>query len=154
MIAAALPLHPLLVHAPVVLIPLTLIMVLPGLFNKRWFNWLGLATVAVSFAAAAFAWGATFTGESLEHQVGSSDLIEKHSQLGDMARNLAFLTFVAVAARWALFAERAPEGFRKIGATYGWLETALAILTAALSVAATVWVFLAGHSGATAVWTQ
>lgn len=152
MISAALPLHPLFVHAPIILIPLTLLMVLPGLFNRRWFEWLGLATVAVAGAAALLSWGATFTGETLEEAVGRTELIHKHAELGEMTRNLAFLLFIAVAARWALFSEKAPAKTREYGQRWAKLELPSAVVTAALAVAATVWVFLAGHSGATSVW--
>ena len=37
-----LPLHPLLVHLPVVLIPLVALLTVPTLVSRRWFQWLSL----------------------------------------------------------------------------------------------------------------
>lgn len=48
----SLPLHPLLVHIPVVLVPLVLLMALPSLLSRRWFQWTAPITLALSSVAA------------------------------------------------------------------------------------------------------
>ncbi|GAA1348126.1 DUF2231 domain-containing protein [Falsarthrobacter nasiphocae] len=153
-IDAALPLHPIFVHAPIVLIPLTLILVVPGLFSRRWFAWGAHASVVIAVLAAATAWGATVTGEQLADATVGEEAIARHAELGEMARNLAGLVAAFVVARWLLYSDRAPETFRRIGERVPALELITGILTAALCVAATIWVLLAGHSGGMAVWTS
>ncbi|MCB4207380.1 DUF2231 domain-containing protein [Arthrobacter sp. UM1] len=152
MLAASLPLHPLFVHVPVVFIPLTLIVVLPGLFSRRWERRFGFLAVAFAVIAAVSAWLATFTGEDLLHRVGSSGLVDKHRELGETARNLAFALAAFVTARWFAVSESSPARIRGLVERRPWIETLLAAATSLCAVAATVWAVLAGHSGAVAVW--
>ena len=76
------PLHPMMVHLPVILIPLTVLMALPALFSRRWFQWSAPLTLAFSLAAAVGSALTTATGEQLAEADGeSSALLQRHEQL-------------------------------------------------------------------------
>jgi uncharacterized membrane protein len=93
-----LPLHPLIVHFVVVLLPVAslgalLSAVWPAV--RRRFGWL---TVAAAAVAAALVPVATTSGENLVTGLGGSNpLIDKHEQLADMMIYWAGGLFVAVA---------------------------------------------------------
>jgi hypothetical protein len=78
-----LPVHPLIVHATTVIVPAAAIAVLLAAVwprFRRWARWLplGLAVAAVVLTPLS-----TESGESLEHRVEHSALIEQHSELAD-----------------------------------------------------------------------
>ena len=151
-----LPAHPLIVHIPVVLIPLSLVGVLLMLVKPKWRSSLLVPTAVLAIVGAAGAILASQAGEWLQERVPESQLIEQHQQLGEMSRNLAIL-FAGAMFVWAL---------RELADTRGWFRgTALSRLLNArwvgiASVAgalifgslATVWVARAGHTGAKAAW--
>jgi uncharacterized membrane protein len=90
------PAHPLFVHAPLVLIALTLALsliyvVLPPL--RRRFDWALVLLAVVSPISAFFA---TESGEKLEHRIGENSSIEQHSEFGETTRNLSLLLLVVV----------------------------------------------------------
>ena len=94
-----LPLHPLIVHFVVVLLPVASIGALlsavwPAV--RRRFGWL---TVAAAAVAAGLVPVATTSGNNLVTGLGGSNpLIDKHQQLADMMIYWAIGLFVAVAA--------------------------------------------------------
>jgi len=151
-----LPAHPLLVHVPVVLIPLALVGVVLMLVRPQWRSALLIPTTAVAMAGAAGAILASQAGEWLQERVPESHLIHDHAELGEMSRNMAIL-FAGAMFVWAL---------RELVTTRGWFGgTAFARLLSARWVAiaalvgavvfgllSTVWVARAGHTGAKAAW--
>jgi uncharacterized membrane protein len=78
-----LPVHPLVVHAVVVLVPMA---ILGGLIVVVWpaarrrYGWLVVAVAAVATAAIPIA---TSTGEGPEHRLPRTAAIETHARLGD-----------------------------------------------------------------------
>src|SRR5689334_6984120 len=92
-----LPAHPLLVHIPVVLLPLAAIGVVFMTIKQSWhqrFRWAVLAIGAVGTIGAVLAANA---GESLEHRIEAVDGREAarawrdHVEQGDTARTFALL---------------------------------------------------------------
>jgi predicted membrane protein DUF2231 len=80
---AGLPLHPLIVHATVVVVPTAALTVLLAAVWPGFRRWAGVLPLALSVAALVLDPLTTSSGESLEQQVGSNALIEKHSHLAD-----------------------------------------------------------------------
>ena len=142
-----LPLHPLVVHAVVVLVPLSALGAVLLAVRPRWVRAYGpLVTVGAVLAAAA-AWVAQQAGEALEGGLGYTgdvpEAIETHGRWGLYVVNLgigfAVLSLVSLVLAFAL------------GAGTRW-QVVAGWLAAAVGVAATVFAFLAGETGASATW--
>lgn len=136
-----LPLHPLIVHAAVVLVPLAAIgalLVLASGWVRTRYGWL---TAAAAVAGAAACVAARLSGEALAATMGGGGaLVQAHRMWGELAPFPAVALALALPA--TLLLERRTRG--------GWW--AGLVVTAASSLACLVLVVLTGHSGATAVW--
>ena len=140
-----LPVHPLIVHATVVLIPSAAITVALAGVWARFRAWAGWLPTALAVAAVILTPLSTSSGESFERRLGHSTLIEKHSHLADMLIWwVAPLAVVAVAQWW--FVHRGTPSAR--------LRGVLAILGVLLAAGTLVQVVLVGHSGAKAAWSD
>lgn len=154
-----LPAHPLLVHAPVVLIPLAAFTALVALVWTGGRRPLALATVLLAWAGAVGAVLAAGAGEALQNALGEDNpLVHDHAELGESLRIIAFVFALAatvfVAVVWADRLPVAAESgigrlLRRRGAVVG--AGVLMVLLAAL---ATGWTIQTGHSGAKAVWQE
>ena len=151
-----LPAHPLIVHAPVVLLPLALVGVIVILIRPSWRPALIFPTAAIGIIGAFGAILAAQSGEWLQQRVRETQTVSDHQQLGEMARNLSIL-FAGMLFLWALrelVIERkwfAKTPLPKLFAPE-WTATAIAILTLLIGGLTTAWVVQAGHSGAKAAW--
>ena len=148
------PLHPLVVHAVVVLGPLAALTGLVYAAVPRW-RWLlrwPLLVLAVLTAATAFL--ATTSGdELLDARPELEPAVEEHEERGELLRNVALgYVPVSVLAAWALGGVSALASGRGAQETRGALGMVAAVLLAVASVALLVTLFLAGDSGAQAVW--
>ncbi|KQV67703.1 hypothetical protein ASC64_10780 [Nocardioides sp. Root122] len=148
------PLHPLVVHAVVVLGPLAALTALAYALVPRW-RWLlrwPLLVLAVLTAASAFL--ATASGEDLlESRPRLEELVEEHEEHGELLRNVALgFVPVAVLAAWALGGASALASGRGAQPTRGAIGVVAAVLLVAGAVALLVTLFLAGDSGAKSVW--
>lgn len=146
------PLHPLIVHAVVVLGPLAALTGLAYAAVPRW-RWLlrwPLVVLAVVTAGAAVL--AAQSGESLlEARPQLAPLVEEHQELGELLRNVALgYAVVAALAAWALGGVSALVSGR--GARETRFGIPVAVVLAASAVGLLVVLFLAGDSGAKAVW--
>lgn len=134
-----LPLHPLVVHAAVVLLPLCAIGLIILVFVPKWrrtYGWLVVGGLGIS---VIFAWVAKETGENLANVVG---LPSEHAEWGDRLVPISALLFV-VAAIWFWFARKGTGG--AAGTLLNLAGIALALLTIGVTI-------LVGHSGAEAAW--
>jgi hypothetical protein len=158
-----LPVHVLVVHAVVVLVPLAVlgsIAVILWPAARRRYGWL---VVAVTAVATAFIPIATSTGEGLEHSLPRTALISVHTHLGDqllvyVAGMLVLVTaFVALHQRNRSLARREGPGTTTAAAGLtGRLRLAagmIAALTVVLAVVSAVQVYRIGDSGARAAWS-
>ncbi len=146
------PLHPLVVHAVVVLGPLAALTGLVYAAVPRW-RWLlrwPLVVLAVVTAAAAVL--AAQAGESLlEARPQLAPLVEDHEEDGELMRNVALgYAVLSGLAAWALGGASALASGR--GARDTRFGIPVALVLAAGAVALLVTVYLAGDSGARAVW--
>lgn len=157
---ANLPLHPLVVHAVVVLVPLAVlagiaVAVRPAL--RRHFGW---PTVALAAVATASIPVATSSGEALRDRLAPDSLIATHAELGDQLLILVAPLTVALAALIYLDQRRRASARSEgpgamTSATDRRLRGAtitLACLVVAVAAASAVQVVRIGDSGARAVW--
>jgi uncharacterized membrane protein len=162
------PLHPLFVHAPVVLIPLTLGLGLVYVFLpplRRRVDW-ALFVLAAAGPASAFA--ATQSGEQLRRHLDpttTNPVISVHQQFGENLRNVSALLFLVVAA--LIFSDRlrirrkrrgtvpGPEGSATLRGGGGlWTVLGLVFALAFLGIGGLTgyYVFKAGDTGAHMSW--
>ena len=140
-----LPVHPLIIHATVVIVPAAALAVVLAAVLPRFRAWAGPLPMVLSVVGLVLAPLSTSSGESLEHQVGEGSLVARHAELGDtLVWVMVPLTVVAAAMWW--FGRRPGTG--KV-----WMAgiSVVAVLAAAGTV---VDVALIGHSGAKAAWSH
>ena len=142
-----LPLHPLVVHATVVLVPLTAVVLLLAVLAPRFRAWAGWLPLGLAVIATALAPISTSSGENLEERLGRTPLIEEHAELGEMLVWWC-LGMLVVAGVVTLLSHRAPgveEPSRAVA-------VGLAVAGVVVSVGTMVQVALIGHSGAESAW--
>ncbi len=151
-----LPTHPLVVHLPVVLIPLTLLLAILAVSWPRARRVLSLIVLIGAAASMLGAQIAVMSGGWLEENVRETAVVEQHAELGDQTRALAILMFLAavgfVAREWS---DRLPGGerLRRLTAHRG-VAVAMSVVLLATAVLTTVWVVRTGHMGAKAAWSE
>ena len=155
-----LPAHPLVVHLPVVLIPLAFVGVLLMIVRPSLLPRLGVPVAVIAGLGFLGSIVAAGSGEELEEQFESagetiSGTLHDHAEMGENVQWIAGLFFLLVLG-WVLFAwwrrrageEQAVAKVRKPRVVH----TLLAVLVAVSGVAATYAVYATGHSGAKSVW--
>ena len=146
------PLHPLVVHAVVVLGPLAALtgLVYAAVPKWRWLLRWPLVVLAVVVAVTALT--AVAAGEDLlASRPELAPIVEDHQEAGEMLRNVALgYAVLSALAAWAL------GGVSALASGKGARETRfgipVAVLLAVGAVALLVTAYLAGDSGAKAVW--
>lgn len=134
-----LPVHPLVVHAVVVLVPLVAAGMVLAMLAPRWAERLRVVLAVLAVAAAGAGFVARSSGQTLLARVPGSPEVARHADLAD-ALPLLLLGMAALVVAWAwLSATGRRERLLGVGATL-------------VAVGATVWTVLAGHSGAVSVW--
>ncbi|MFM8648291.1 MAG: DUF2231 domain-containing protein [Actinomycetota bacterium] len=151
-----LPAHPLLVHLPVVMVPIAAAMAIAMTIRSAWldrFGWWLVGTSGLGFVGAILAAG---SGEALEERVRESEILEHHTELGETARLVAGILFVI-----ALLVVGTRHWMRKNadksnGVTnFMKSKVGVAVVSAALVVSAGAAAYTmvdAGHQGAKASW--
>jgi uncharacterized membrane protein len=155
-----LPAHPLIVHVPIVLIPLVAIgavlMLWPSLRAK-----IGWATVVLAGVATVFSFLAVGSGEQLEESVeGTSNeqLLHDHTSIGENIRIWILLLFLVLLAimLWDRYrATPRPEGTAKVSPSRAKsVGVALSVLSILFAAVSTYWIVRIGHTGAKASWDK
>jgi uncharacterized membrane protein len=146
------PLHPLVVHAVVVLGPLAALTGLAYAAVPRWRWLLRWPLVALAVVTAVATVVATQAGQALlDLRPELEPLVEEHEEYGELLRNVALgYVLVSAVAAWALGGVSALASGR--GARETRFGIPVAVVLAAASVGLLVVLFLAGDSGARAVW--
>jgi hypothetical protein len=143
------PLHPLLVHAVVVLVPLAVLPVLGSALSRRFRALAGILTPIAATPALVSVPLATESGESLEHRVDQTALVEAHAEMGE---GLLVVVAVLAVAAWALwFLDRRARAAGHTGRSALMLVVVVAVLAVAGTVVQTVRI---GHSGGKATWSE
>jgi len=140
---AGLPLHPLVIHAAIVLIPLAAISALVMSYLPSFSRRYGKVTLVIALVAQLSLFLAKVTGEAFEEILDKD--VGNHAELGEIA---PFITLPMVALtylRWRL---------DRSGATVGsaWARRLTSIALVVASLASITIVVLVGHSGAESVW--
>ena len=140
-----LPVHPLVVHVVVVLLPLTAVLAVLIVISSRFSRRFGPIVVSLGFIAIGAALVAKESGEQLLRRVEAP---QNHIELGNRLPLLAGVYFLILLVFWLL--DRGIPGNRR--------RPAFVIILGALLVIASVLicvqVYAAGHSGAEGVWLQ
>ena len=140
---AGLPLHPLLVHSAVVLVPLVaigaLVMSYLPSFSRRY----GKLILILALVAQVSVFLAKMSGEAFS-EILKKD-VDKHAELGEIAPFVTIPMVALIYLRWRM--DRAGSS---TGSVVIRRLTSVALVIA--SVVSLVMIFLVGHSGASSVW--
>jgi drug/metabolite transporter (DMT)-like permease len=140
-----LPMHPLIVHATVVIVPTAALLVALAAVYPRFRTWIGPVPALAAVLGCVLVPLSTGSGEELEHRVGDTSLVEKHA---DLAETLIWfvlpLAAVAVIGYWL-------HRRRSVGKR---LVAAVAVVAVGVAAATLIDVALIGHSGAKASWSN
>jgi uncharacterized membrane protein len=145
-----LPLHALLVHATVVLVPLTATLVLACAVVPRIRSWAGWLPVVMAAGCVVLAPLSTASGTNLKAGLHVSpgtplyDLVNKHQSLG---KNLIWFVLAMFAVTAAAYSLQRSRRELSRGA-----DVTMAVAGVVVSLATIVMITLIGHSGAKAVW--
>ena len=154
------PLHPLVIHAPVIGIPLALLLALLFAFprTRNWARW-PLALTVLGSTAAVFV--SRESGEALQRSLNIQpgnpvgDLIAEHSRLADQLfyimlgfSVLTLVTVFLVGRRPVTSGDADADAKPRTGV----LGIVLLLLLLATAAVATLWTIRVGDIGARAVW--
>lgn len=157
-----LPVHPLLVHATVVLLPLLAVAVAA----VAWLRTAPRIALGVTVAAAvmtALTWLTAESGEALEHRVAETDLVETHAEMGEKMPLFAAALLLTALVTWWLARRAVADHGRGTGATgdrdrrpggvAARLPRAWAVVASLVALGVVIWTLRVGHSGAESVWS-
>ncbi|MGI9616287.1 MAG: DUF2231 domain-containing protein [Acidimicrobiales bacterium] len=144
-----LPAHPLFIHAPVMLVPLTtlltLVFVVRPMWRRRaWYALPGAAALCIGTTQLAI-----MSGEAFDEIAGDAIDTSTHETLALWTRAFLVLFFVASLVLAVLDRRLAT------GSGPGWAGSGVLIMVAVttiLSILASVWMFRTGDEGARLVW--
>ncbi|PKW27764.1 DUF2231 domain-containing protein [Phycicoccus duodecadis] len=149
------PVHALVVHAVVVLSPLTVLMLLAFSVSERFRAWSGWLTTAVGALTTLFSFVASSSGESLQRRVGRTDLVREHAELGDLLPWVVLGATIVAGVLWYLWRSGRRAAVDGEGpARPSSLFRILTVVGVLAAVGLAVDVTLVGHSGAKAVWSE
>lgn len=149
-----LPMHVLVIHFVVVLVPLLVVASILYAVVPRLRPWLGWVAGLLAIAAPILAFVARQSGEAFKSALVEQGVtgeflapINKHQSYGDLAfwftLGLGVATLVLLAVT---------SGNARMENVPAWLGQVLSVVVVAFAVAAGIYVFLTGDSGARAVW--
>lgn len=155
-----LPLHVLIVHAVVIVVPLAALCALLTAFWPAARRRLGIVTPLVALAALVLVPVAVQAGEWLQSRlVNVSLLLGAHTSLGKTMLPWVIALFLATALQWVWYRYIAAEGARfasalpnRRGRLVATIVLDLVVLASAIGAVVTV--ALIGESGSRAVWTD
>jgi hypothetical protein len=136
-----LPVHVLVVHGVVVLLPLMTVVTTVWAFLPRASRVVGWAVVVANAGTAAMAFVAKESGQELQARLGGQ-VAQEHAEIADL------LPFFALAL---LLASALVQGLRTRDMQVP--ERLPAVLTLVVAAATLYWAVRTGHSGSEAVWS-
>lgn len=139
-----LPVHTLVVHAAVVLLPLSALGAVIMAFSHSFSVRFGPAVVAVAAVGVVASFVSKASGQELSARVG---LPQVHAEAGELLPFVALGFFVLLLLLWLLDRRvRGARGQRSLGVQI------LAVVVVAAAIIATGWTIRTGHTGTEAVW--
>ena len=159
-IYGGLPAHPLFVHVPVILIPVTIVTGIVFMVRPQWLGRWGIALCLVSIVAMSSVFLAMQAGGALEnvlHLHGeAASLISEHSQAAHILAIVytAFTAFLIVAFAASRISRGRPTGLGLVDRPLSppAIFTTLRVLVVVLALVSGFFVFRVGDLGAKAVW--
>ena len=142
-VVAGLPLHPLIIHVSVILIPLVAISALVMSYLPSFSRRYGKAIFSLALVVKGSLFLSRTTGQALT-KIMEKDM-GRHADLGEVA---PFITLPMVALIYLRF--RMDRSGTTFGSVFVRRLTSIALIVASLASIAIV--FLVGHSGAVSVW--
>lgn len=140
---AGLPLHPLLVHSAVVLVPLVAIGALVMSYLPSFSRRHGKIILILAVIAQVSVFLAKMSGEAFAEILDKN--VEKHAELGEITPLVTLPMVILIYLRWRM---------DRSGSTFGSVVirrlTSLALVVA--SLISIIVIVLVGHSGASSVW--
>jgi hypothetical protein len=153
------PLHPLVVHAAVVLLPLAALGAVVIAVRRAWRRSLGVPVLLVALVGVAAVPMATTTGTQLWTALDvQNPLIDVHAQRAAwlLPVALGFLVLLAAAVLTELAVARAEGGAHAMRAATAprrhHVATGLSVLAALVGLVVTAVVVWVGHAGSVVVW--
>lgn len=138
-----LPVHILVVHAVVVLVPLCSLGVVICAISSTWYDRLAIPVVVLLTLCVPATYTAKMSGEKLQARVPTSEQVRHHIDLGLKAFWVILAYWIIVVAWFAVERSRG----RQAGIT-----KALMVLSVVAAIGATGYIVLVGDAGSRAVW--
>ncbi|NIJ11428.1 hypothetical protein FHU38_001772 [Saccharomonospora amisosensis] len=149
-----LPVHPLVVHATVVVVPLAAVVVILAAVWPRFRGASAFLPLALSVMALVLVPVSVESGQSLAQRSDPSPLIESHQELGEGLLPWVGAVVLAAAGLLWLRAREARPPTEHAGKRQRLAALGLAALALASGIGTTVHIVRIGHSGAESVWTS
>ena len=138
-----LPVHPLVVHGAVVLVPLVAFAALAMSYWPSFSRKYGGPVLILAVVAQLSLFIAKASGEPFQQRLNKD--IERHANLGEIAPLTFIPLLVLLFLRWRMDKSGATVGSARV-------RRLVSVLLALAAVLALVYIFLTGHSGAESVW--
>ena len=138
-----LPLHPLLIHIVVALLPLTALMAVLGSVWPAAQRKFGVLTPLAALVVLIAVPVTITAGEQLATQLGLGAAIDDHATLARRLLPMAVALFVVTAAQWV---------YRRFLPQRKWLTTVIAIVVIIVAAGTTAQLVAAADAGAQMVW--
>ena len=138
-----LPLHPLVVHGAVVLVPLVAFAALAMSYWPSFFCKYGGPVLILAVVAQLSLFLAKASGEPFQQRLNKD--IERHANFGEMAPFTFIPLLVLLYLRWRMDKSGATVGSAKV-------RRLVSVLLALAAILALIYIYLTGHSGAESVW--
>jgi hypothetical protein len=148
-----LPTHAVVVHATVVFLPLAALAVLLHAFWPAARRRLGIVTPLLAAVSLALVPLSTESGESLEHAVGESALVERHAELADGMIPWAIALFVVALGLWLLDRRRS-RAAGDDASRARWVPIVAGVLAVVAAAGTVQQIVRVGHAGAEATWSD
>ncbi len=147
-----LPLHPLLVHATVILLPLTAVALLLAVFWPAARRRLGIVVPLAGLAMVVLVPITQQAGEALKQVVGPIPAVETHEGFGLMVLPWTIALAVVAVGEYVwyrFFNDRTKVSSPGVARVF---QVVIAVAGVVVAVGTLVVVFLTGESGTRAVW--
>lgn len=138
-VVAGLPVHPLVIHSVVVLVPLAAVGLVIAVLNAAFRTRFAVALIVLLGITVPLAFVAKESGEALAERIG---ITERHEELGENVPLWVGVFFVIAVVWWLVIRRSASVLVRRI----------LGGVMVFTAVQVMVVIFLVGHSGAEATW--
>lgn len=155
---AGLPAHPLLLHVPVVLIPILSGAAIALMARNDWRRRYGVPAALLALVALAFTILAAGAGEAFRasRPIFASPALNEHAELGDQLKAVMVVFAGALVGLVASDLLRGPGALARLARIVHrpQIERLVRIGIAALAAIALVWTVRTGHEGAKVAWEQ